>query len=231
MESAIFLFTRCVLAFFRVNPAYSFNQPNYLIRSACFHQSSGQPRVNPGKQEGGGAKKIEKIGEFSFRGILQPTTGQESYRGPQPRFLARGRPIVLGLDCKSKEKRGYDTDGVAYFICVCCVHMKYTTPAQQLYSARMLSRPTTAVLGTCEANCPSARLQNHRAKAKKRGVTMQTGLFTLLEHGPRILSRHTTAVLGTWEAKCASARLRNHRAKAKKRGVKGALQLLSNRSK
>jgi len=30
--------------------------------------------VNPGKQEGGGEKKIKKIGEFSFQGILQPTT-------------------------------------------------------------------------------------------------------------------------------------------------------------
>jgi len=60
---------------------------------------------------------------------------------------------------------------------------------------------------------------------------MQAGWFTLLEHGPRILSRPTTAVLGTWVATCPSARLQNHRAKAKKRGVKGALQLLSNRSK
>jgi len=32
--------------------------------------------VNPGKQEGGGAKKNPKIGEFSSRGILQPTTVQ-----------------------------------------------------------------------------------------------------------------------------------------------------------
>jgi len=42
--------------------------------SAFFDQSSGQPGVNPGKQEGGSAEKIKKIGEFSFRGILQPTT-------------------------------------------------------------------------------------------------------------------------------------------------------------
>ena len=63
-----------MLAFFRVNPAKSVNQPDLFIQSACFYQSSGQSRVNPGKQEGGGAKKIKKIGEFSFRGILQPTT-------------------------------------------------------------------------------------------------------------------------------------------------------------
>jgi len=70
----MFLFTRHVLAFLRVNPAQSVNQPNFFIRSACFYQSSGQPRVNPGKQEGGGVHKNRNIGEFSFRGILQPTT-------------------------------------------------------------------------------------------------------------------------------------------------------------
>jgi len=46
-----------VLAFFRVNPAKSFNQPDFFIRGACFDQSSGRPRVNPGKQEGGDTKK------------------------------------------------------------------------------------------------------------------------------------------------------------------------------
>jgi len=75
VESAIFLFTRRVLAFFRVNPAKRFNQPDFFIRSACFDQSSGQPRVNTGKQEGGGREINQKIGEFFFRGILQPTTG------------------------------------------------------------------------------------------------------------------------------------------------------------
>jgi len=60
---------------FRVNPAKSFINPIFFIRSACFDLSSGQSRVHPGKQEGGGgAKKIKKIGEFSIRGILQPTT-------------------------------------------------------------------------------------------------------------------------------------------------------------
>jgi len=33
--------------------------------------------VNPGKQEGGGREKNQKIGDFSFRGILQPTTERE----------------------------------------------------------------------------------------------------------------------------------------------------------
>jgi len=63
----LFLFTRRVLAFFRVNPAESFNQPDFFIRSACFDPSSGQPRVNPGKQEGGGdAKKFKKSASFLF---------------------------------------------------------------------------------------------------------------------------------------------------------------------
>jgi len=43
---------------------------------AWFDQSSGQPRVNPGKQGRGGRETNQKICEFSFRGILQPTTEQ-----------------------------------------------------------------------------------------------------------------------------------------------------------
>jgi len=66
VESAILLFTRRVIAFFRVNPAKNINQPDFFIRSACFDQSSGQPRVNPGKQEGGGEKKIKKSASFLF---------------------------------------------------------------------------------------------------------------------------------------------------------------------
>jgi len=55
-----------VLAFFRVNPAKKFNQPDFFIRSACFDQSSGQPRVNPGKQEGGGREEKKKSVSFLF---------------------------------------------------------------------------------------------------------------------------------------------------------------------
>jgi len=67
VESAIFLFTRRVLAFFRVTPAESFNQPDvFFIWSACFDQSSGQPRVNPDKQEGGGTKNIQKSASYLF---------------------------------------------------------------------------------------------------------------------------------------------------------------------
>jgi len=56
-----------MLAFFRVNLAKSSNQPDFFIRDACFDPSSGQPRVDPRKQEGGGgAKKIEKSTSFLF---------------------------------------------------------------------------------------------------------------------------------------------------------------------
>jgi len=36
VESAIFLFTRRVLAFFRVNPAKSFNQPDFFYPERLF---------------------------------------------------------------------------------------------------------------------------------------------------------------------------------------------------
>jgi len=62
-----FIFTRRVLAFFRVNPATSFNQSDLFIRSAFFNQSSGQPRVNPGKQERGGATKTKHRRVFFSR--------------------------------------------------------------------------------------------------------------------------------------------------------------------
>jgi len=75
VESAIFLFTRRVLAFFGVNPAKSCNQPDFFYPERLFLSIVGQPRVNPGKQERGGERdKNKKIGEFAFRGILQPTT-------------------------------------------------------------------------------------------------------------------------------------------------------------
>jgi len=66
VESAIFRFTRRVLAFFRVNPATVLINPIFFIRRACFDQLSGQPRVIPGKLEGGGHENNQKIGEFSF---------------------------------------------------------------------------------------------------------------------------------------------------------------------
>jgi len=68
VESAIFLFTRRVLALFRVKTRIKdLINPIFFIRNACFDQSSGQPRVNPGKQEEGGAKKIKTRRVFFSR--------------------------------------------------------------------------------------------------------------------------------------------------------------------
>jgi len=68
-----------VLAFLRVNPATIFSQPDFFVRSACYDRSSGQPRVNPGKQEGGGggAKKIKKSASFLFEVYLAANDGHE----------------------------------------------------------------------------------------------------------------------------------------------------------
>jgi len=76
VESAIFLFTRRVLAFFRVNLAKIFNQPNFVNPGRLFLSIVGSSSGKPGETgTGGGRKKNRKIGEFFFRGILQPTTG------------------------------------------------------------------------------------------------------------------------------------------------------------
>jgi len=55
---------------FSDKPGETFQSTRFLvIRSACFDQSSGET----GR---GGRKKNKKIGVFSFRGILQPTTAR-----------------------------------------------------------------------------------------------------------------------------------------------------------
>jgi len=74
VESAIFLFTRRVLAFFWVNPAKSFNQPNFLNPGRLCLSIVGSSSGKPGETGTGGREENRKIGEFSFRGILQPTT-------------------------------------------------------------------------------------------------------------------------------------------------------------
>jgi len=81
VESAIFLFTRRVLAFFRVNPAKSFNQPNFFYPERLFLSIVGSASGKPGATGTGGREKNRKIGEFSFRGILQPTTANQRYFG------------------------------------------------------------------------------------------------------------------------------------------------------
>ena len=79
MESAI---SRRVLAFFRVNPAKSFNQPNFFFNPGrLFLSIVGSSSGKSGETGTGGREKNRKIGEFSFRGILQPTTDVHR-RGP-----------------------------------------------------------------------------------------------------------------------------------------------------
>jgi len=76
VKSAIFRFTRRVLAFFRVNPATSFNSTQFLYPERLFLSNVGSTSGKPGEtgKGGGGFEKNRNIGEFSFRGILQPTT-------------------------------------------------------------------------------------------------------------------------------------------------------------
>jgi len=68
VESAMFLFTRRVLAFFRVNPAKIFNQPDFFLSGApaLIHR-----RVNlgftRGNRKGGARKKSENRRVFFSR--------------------------------------------------------------------------------------------------------------------------------------------------------------------
>ena len=68
MESAIFLIliTRRVLAFFRVNPAKSFNHPNFFYPERLFLSIVGSASGRPGETGRGGGKKIEKSASFLF---------------------------------------------------------------------------------------------------------------------------------------------------------------------
>jgi len=74
VDLAIFLITRRVLAFFRVNPAKSFNQPNFFYPERLFLSIVGLTTGKPGETGSGGCNNNQKIGEFSFRGKMQPTT-------------------------------------------------------------------------------------------------------------------------------------------------------------
>ena len=128
---AIFLFTRQVLAFFRVNPAKSFNQPNIFYPERLFLSVVGSASGKSGETRMGGVHKNQKIGEFSFRGILQPTTathpgvggGTHRRRATFDRCSVRGGEggvrvwsfVVLFLSCR-----------VFCFCCSCCVFVCVT---------------------------------------------------------------------------------------------------------
>jgi len=67
VESAIFLFTRRVLAFFRVNPAQSFNQPNLFYTERLFLSIVGSTSGQPGEQERGVQKESKNRRIFFSR--------------------------------------------------------------------------------------------------------------------------------------------------------------------
>jgi len=96
VESAIFLFTRRVLAFFRGNPAKSFNQPDFFYLERLFLSIVRSTSGKPGETgRGGGREKNQKVGEFSFRGILQPTTVlSPRYR---QRFVGKCQNPAVGM--------------------------------------------------------------------------------------------------------------------------------------
>jgi len=57
VESAIFLFTRQVLAFFRVNPDKSFDQPDFFLSGAPVLINNRVNLDEPGETGRGGAQK------------------------------------------------------------------------------------------------------------------------------------------------------------------------------
>jgi len=62
----MFLFTRRVLAFLGVNPAKSFNQPNFFYPERLFLSIVGSTSGEPGETGRGEPKKNQKAGEFLF---------------------------------------------------------------------------------------------------------------------------------------------------------------------
>jgi len=66
VESAIFLFTRRVLAFFRVNPAKVLINPIFLIGAPGLINRRVNLGLTRGNREGGGGKKIKKSESFLF---------------------------------------------------------------------------------------------------------------------------------------------------------------------
>jgi len=98
------------LPFLGVNPAKSFNQPNFLNPGRLFLSIVGSSSGKPGETGTGGRKKNQKIGEFSFRGILQPTTAPNSV-ARWPRALRKDRwrceQALVSLQIKKSSTRRY----------------------------------------------------------------------------------------------------------------------------
>jgi len=94
------------LPFFGYTWLKFFNQPDFVIRGACFDQSSGQPRVYPGKQEQGGAQKIKKTASFLFE--VSFSQRQPYSRGYYDRLLTEDD------DADAADTYDSDTDAAAY---------------------------------------------------------------------------------------------------------------------
>jgi len=63
-----------MLAYFRVNSAKSLNKPDFFYLGDLFGSIVGLTSGYPEKKRRSGRESKPKIGEFSFRGILQSTT-------------------------------------------------------------------------------------------------------------------------------------------------------------
>ena len=61
--------------FFSGKPGWKFQSTQFVLSGALIINGRVNLGSTRGNRKGGGCKKIKKIGEFSFRGILQPTTG------------------------------------------------------------------------------------------------------------------------------------------------------------
>jgi len=75
VESAIFLFTRRVLAFFRGNPANSFNQTDFFYPARLFSSIIGSISGEPRETGRGGAQKRSKNRRVLFSRYLARNDG------------------------------------------------------------------------------------------------------------------------------------------------------------
>jgi len=83
------------LTFFGL-PGYKFQSTQFFYPERLFSSIVGSASGKPGETGRGGCKKNQKIGEFSFQGILQPTTDPSAPQGASivnlPPTLTSSRP-------------------------------------------------------------------------------------------------------------------------------------------
>jgi len=136
VESAIFLFTRRVLAYFRVNPAKKLQSTQFFLSGApvLIHRPVNLG-LTRGNRKGGGGGRQRKIGDFSFRGILQPTTFLHSFFS-FPSVAQPARISILGRQLQqrhpSASPAGEYIHWLIYthiyiYVCTRCIHKKIHT--------------------------------------------------------------------------------------------------------